>query len=104
MGSDLDNFEREPQVELGGNEFLGCGKGLHGDIYVRVSVADGKPTAIGIVSQNETPDITEMVWSELPNSIVAAGGTDGVDTVAGATIASRGLFDAVNDAIAQAQE
>ena len=104
LGSDLDNFEREPQVDLGGNEFLGCGKGLHGDIYVRVSVADGKPTAIGIVSQNETPDITEMVWSELPSAIVAAGGTDGVDTVAGATIASRGLFDAVNDAIAQTQE
>ena len=37
-----------------------------------------------------------------PEAIVAAGGTEGVDGVSGATITSKAIFSAVEDALAQA--
>ncbi len=101
LGNDLDTSEAQVQVDLGENEYLGVGEGLHGAVYAKVTVVDGKPTAIEVISQSETADITEEVWSTLPDAIVAAGSTN-VDGITGATLASDGLKAAVEDALAQA--
>ena len=78
-------------------------KACHGAIYAKVTVVgNGKPTAIEVISQSETAEATEEVWSTLPDAIVAAGSTN-VDGITGATLASDGLKAAVEDALAQAQ-
>lgn len=101
LGSDLDGTEEDAQVALGENEYLGTGQGLHGPIQAKVTVVDGKVTAVEVVKQTETPDVTEDVWSAMPQAMVEAGSAE-VDTVTGATIASEGLIAAVEDAVSQA--
>ncbi|MCB7039007.1 FMN-binding protein [Eggerthella sinensis] len=89
-------------MELGQDEYLGTGQGLHGEIVAKVKVEDGKVVAVDVVKQTETPDITEKVWTDMPAAMVASGGSE-VDTVTGATIASEGLIAAVEDALGQAR-
>lgn len=102
LGNDLDESEAGADVQLKENEYLGTGEGLHGPIIAKVTVVDGKVTAVEVVKQTETADITEKVWSDIPAAMVAAGSAQ-VDTITGATLASNGLIAAVEDAISQAK-
>lgn len=88
-------------VELGENEYLGTGQGLHGDVKAKVSVENGKIVSVEVVEQHETEGITDDVWTKMPSEMVASGVAE-VDTVSGATLASNGLIEAVNDALSQA--
>lgn len=102
LGNDLDESEAGADVQLKENEYLGTGEGLHGPIVAKVTVIDGKVTAVEVVKQTETADITEKVWSDMPTAMVAAGSAQ-VDTITGATLASNGLIAAVEDAVSQAK-
>lgn len=102
LGNDLDESEAGADVQLKENEYLGTGEGLHGPIIAKVTVVDGKVTAVEVVKQTETADITEKVWSDMPAAMVAAGSAQ-VDTITGATLASNGLIAAVEDAVSQAK-
>ncbi len=103
LGNDLDESEQEIDVDLGDSEYLGVGKGLHGSIKAKVKVEGGKVVAVEVVEQHETEGVTDAVWSDMPGAIVSAGGTEGVDAVSGATLASDGLLAAVDDAVSQAK-
>lgn len=102
FGNDLDESGITSEISLGENQYLGVGEGLHGPIAAVVTVEDGKITAVEVVQQNETPDVTAEVWSKMPEAMVAAESAK-VDVISGATIASEGLIAAVEDAVAQAQ-
>lgn len=67
-----------------------------------MTVIDGKVTAVEVVKQTETPDVTKDVWTVMPQAMIEAG-TAEVDTITGATIASEGLIAAVEDAVAQSK-
>lgn len=101
LGNDLDTTEVAADVKLEANQYLGKGQGLHGTILAKVTVVDKKITAVEIVEQNETPDVTKDVWTALPAAMVASGVAQ-VDAITGATVASKGLVAAAEDAVAQA--
>jgi succinate dehydrogenase/fumarate reductase flavoprotein subunit len=101
LGNDLDESEKAVEVTLGENEYLGVGEGLHGEIKAKVTVESGRVTNVEIVEQHETEGMTDEVWTTMREAIIASGGTD-VDTISGATLASRGLIASVNDALTQA--
>ena len=63
-----------------------------------VEVKDGKIISITIVSQDETPIISDAAYAAIPEAIIAAQSTD-VDTVSGATGTSKGIIAAVNNAL-----
>ncbi len=68
-----------------------------------VTVGDNAETAgIGSKAIEQLPEAIKAI-EQLPEAIVAANGTEGVDGVSGATITSKAIFTAVDDAIAQAQ-
>ncbi len=48
---------------------------------------------------SETEGIGTKAIEQLPDAIVAANGTEGVDAVAGATVTSKAIFTAVNEAL-----
>ncbi len=79
------------------------GKGIGGDVPVTVTVTDGKISDVTVGDNSETQGIGSKAIEQLPSEIVAANGTDGVDAVSGASVTSKAIFDAVNDALAQAQ-
>ena len=86
------------ETTLTDGTYTGTGKGMHSNIAVTVTVEDGAITSVTADSQDETPGVSDPAFEQIPAAIVAAGNTD-VDTVAGATLTSNGIIEAVNNAL-----
>ena len=69
---------------------------------VTVVVKDGAVAEVTVGDNSETQGIGSKAVEQLPELIVKANGTEGVDGVSGATITSKAIFSAVEDALAQA--
>ena len=79
------------------------GKGIGGKVPVTVAIENGRITAVEVGDNSETQGIGSKAIEQLPSAIVAANGTEGVDAVSGATVTSKAIFTAVDEALAQAQ-
>ena len=84
-------------------EYTAEGKGIGGTVPVTVTVKDGKVATVTVGDNSETQGIGSKAIEQLPEAIVAANGTEGVDAVSGATVTSKAIFTAVDEALAQAQ-
>ena len=78
------------------------GKGIGGKVPVTVTVKDGKVATVTVGDNSETQGIGSKAIEQLPEAIVAANGTEGVDAVSGATVTSKAIFTAVDEALEQA--
>ena len=87
---------------LADGEYTATGKGIGGDVPVTVTVKDGKISEVTVGDNSETQGIGSKAIEQLPALIVENNGTDGIDGISGATITSKAIFSAVNDAVAQA--
>jgi uncharacterized protein with FMN-binding domain len=79
--------------------YKGTGEGFMGPIEVEVKVAGGKVTSVTVLSNQETPDVAGGALSDIPKTIVSQQKAD-VDAVSGATFASKGIIEAVKNALA----
>lgn len=89
---------------LGENQYLGTAKGMEGDVTVRVTMDGGKISQVEVLKQTETAGIGTKAVDELPAKFVgmsSAAEVDGVDAVAGATVTSTALKEAIKAALAQ---
>lgn len=85
----------------GGNTFTGTGEGRNGDIVVSVTLDDeGKMTNIEVTEEQETEGVGTPAYDLIEQMV--EGNTVNVDTVAGATITSEGLIEAVKNALTEA--
>ena len=85
-------------------EYKASAKGIGGDVPVTVTVKDGKIAKVEVGENSETQGIGSKAIEQLPDAIVKANGTEGVDAVSGASVTSKAIFDAVNDCIDQAKK
>jgi uncharacterized protein with FMN-binding domain len=83
-------------------EYSGAARGYEGYIMVKVTVSGNNITEIIVTFKNEDEPYFTHALTVL-NRIVRRQTTDGVDTVSGATYSSRGLLDAVNNALKDAK-
>ncbi len=83
-------------------EYKASAKGIGGDVPVTVTVKDGKIAKVEVGENSETQGIGSKAIEQLPDAIVKANGTEGVDAVSGASVTSKAIFDAVNDCMEQA--
>ena len=83
-------------------EYTASGKGIGGEVPVTVTVKDGKISEVTVGDNSETQGIGSKAIEQLPDAIVAANGTEGVDGVSGATVTSKAIFTAVDDCLEQA--
>ena len=88
--------------DLADGEYTASGKGIGGDVPVTVTVKDGKVAEVTVGDNSETQGIGSKAIEQLPDAIVAANGTEGVDAVSGATVTSKAIFSAVEDCLEQA--
>lgn len=89
------------EITTGANEYVGVShSGMGGDLYVKVTVEAGKIVKVEVLNNSETVGIGDKAISVLPDAIVKAGSTD-VDNVSGATITSKAIKEAVDNALAQ---
>ena len=70
-------------------------------IKVKVTVDGDKISKIEVLSHGETAGVSDPAFETVPDAIIAAQSTD-VDVAAGASFSSKGIIDAVKDALAQA--
>ena len=85
---------------LAANEYLGVGKGFGGEIKVKVTMDGANIAKIEVLEHGETAGISDKAFN-LIDAIVANNGTAGIDVASGATFSSNGLFEAINNALAQ---
>lgn len=81
--------------------YTGTASGYAPNLTVDVTVSSGKITDIEIVNHNESPGFYERAFETVPQEIISSQSTD-VDTVSGATFTSKGIINAVEDALQDA--
>ena len=96
FGTDIS---QSPNVSLDANQYLGKATGIGGELWVKVTYEDGTISAIEIVSHNETEGISDPALEQIPQAIIEANSTEGIDAVSGATITSNAILAAVEDAL-----
>lgn len=77
----------------------GTGEGFQGDIVAELTIRGNQVVELRLIGEDENGVMGKTALPELAKRIVAAHGLDGVDGVAGATLTSNGIFEAVNAAI-----
>ena len=82
--------------------YTASGRGIGGDVPVTVEFSEDAILSVEVGENGETEGIGSKAIEQLPAAIVAAGGTEGVDGVSGASVTSKAIFSAVEDCIAQA--
>lgn len=85
--------------------YTGKGYGMDGEITVTVSISSNKIAVVSMTQDGETQSVggyEAIRDGKYAEQINAAQGTD-IDGIAGATITTAGVKDALNDALAQAK-
>ena len=85
-------------AETADGVYEGTGAGLNGQIKVSVTVSGGKITEVKVLEHSETAGISDPAIEKIPAAIVEAQSAD-VDIVSGATFTSKGIIDAVKNAL-----
>ena len=89
-------------VEYVDGTYTASGKGIGGDVPVTVTISGGKIASVEVGENSETQGIGSKAIEQLPDEIVTANGTTGVDAVSGASVTSSAIFSAVEDCLSQA--
>lgn len=88
-----------PEAGAGGEAVLtGIAQGFGGEVSVTVTMAGDKIANVVAVGEDETQGIGSNAIDQLPGKIVEANSTD-VDAVAGASVTSKAIIEAVNNAL-----
>ena len=82
--------------------YKGSSRGIGGQVNVSIIVEGGAVTDCALTRCKETSGIGAEAGPMMANAIRDAGGTDGVETIAGSTVTSRAVLDAANQALAAA--
>lgn len=82
--------------------YTGEGSGFRGNITAQVTVKNQQITSVEVVQYNDDFKWFNRANNIIPDSIVQSQSTD-VDVVSGATYSSRGIKDAVKDALNKAK-
>lgn len=83
--------------------YQGEGAGFKGPIVVSVEISKGKISAINVVSHADTPGISDDAFSKVPAAIIKKQSTK-VDVVSNVTWSSRGVIEAVEQALEKARK
>lgn len=81
--------------------YTGTGQGFMGPIEVQITMDDGVITAVEVLTHTDSQQQYDIAMAQLPAAIVAANSAD-VDAVSGATNTSKGILEAVRDALSKA--
>lgn len=83
--------------------YVGTGSGHNGDIIVEVTIENGIIIEVIVISHSETGGISDPAIIGIPAAIVSNNSTH-VDFISGATVSSRGIRNAVLNALEKSAE
>jgi len=82
--------------------YIGEARGHNAPLKVEATVAGGKIAEVKVTEHQETPMLSDGAIKGIPEAIVAGGSLD-VELVSGATVSSKGVIEAVKNALVKAQ-
>ncbi|PRR82806.1 FMN-binding protein [Clostridium vincentii] len=82
--------------------YTGSASGFKGTTKISVTIANGKISSIDTVSKQDDSSYYNKAESKISNSIISEQSTS-VDTVSGATYSSKGIINAVENALSKAK-
>lgn len=97
---EVTDLGQSANYETKDNEYIGEGTGMGGKLVVKVTMDGDKIVNVEIMEHSESETISDPAIEQLPKAIVEAGSTE-VDTISGATVTSKAIIEAVNNALAQ---
>lgn len=83
--------------------YTGTGKGFRGDIKVSLTIKDGKITAVDIKERKDDDPFFGNAKDGIIPEVLNQQSAD-VDTVSGATYSSKGILEAIKDALSKAKK
>ncbi len=92
------------QASFADGVYSAVGKGIGGDVPVVVTITNGVISSVEVGDNSETQGIGSKAIDQLPSLIVESNTTEGIDAVAGATITSKAILTAVDDALGQSSQ
>lgn len=95
--------QASPSYSYQDGEWTGTAFGYNDDITVTVIIENGMITDITSIIGDDDEPYFGWAKKEIPQSIIAAQSTQ-IDTVSGATFSSKGIINAVKDALEKAQK
>ncbi|MDQ0149565.1 FMN-binding protein [Eubacterium multiforme] len=87
--------------KLKDGEYIGEAPGFRGNIKVKTIIKNGKLADIKVISNSDDYEYLNNAKGVI-HKILKNNGTEGVDTVSGATYSSRGIIDAINRSLKKA--
>ena len=99
VGPQLPRFDMSKALKDG--EYEATVDGQEGKMTVKTTIKDGKIAAVSVASHNETETVAAGALEKVPGAIVENNNCD-VDTIAGATLTSNRIMDAVALCLVQA--
>lgn len=94
-------FNEETKMKNG--KFIGIGKGYGGDISVEVEIKNSSIKNIEILSHNETKIISDPAFVHIPRLVLESNSIL-VPNVSGCSMSSRGIREAIKNALIQSGE
>ncbi|MDP4178673.1 MAG: 4Fe-4S binding protein [Bacillota bacterium] len=83
--------------------YIGTGTGFRGGTTkIQITIKNGKITNLQTISSQDTPQFYQGAISTISDEILSSQSTS-VDTVSGATFSSRGILEAVQNALSKAK-
>ena len=92
--------EKPVEDTLAANEYIGEADGFGGPVKVKVTMDGDKIAKIDVLSHGETAGVSDPAFSTVPAAIIAANSTS-VDVAAGATVSSKAIMAAVENALSK---
>ncbi len=92
--------EEDLESTLGPNEYIGEAEGYGGPVKVKVTMDGNKISKIDVLSHNETPGIGTKAFESIPSAIIESQSTE-IDVASGATVSSKAIMAAVQDALSK---
>jgi uncharacterized protein with FMN-binding domain len=92
----------ETQNKYADGVYEGTGTGKEAGIKLDVTIKDDMITDIVVIKYYDTPDYFDEAAAQIIPAIIDTQSTD-LDMVSGCTYSSKGIIQAVNDALSQAE-
>ena len=92
--------DEKPADELKENEYIGEADGFGGPVKVKVTMDGKKIAKIDVLSHGETAGVSDPAFKTIPDAIIAAQSTT-IDAASGATVSSKAIMAAVENALSK---
>ncbi|MGL5577031.1 MAG: FMN-binding protein [Sarcina sp.] len=101
--SKVKEKEESKEIKYKDGIYSGVADGFRPNNELEVVIEEGEIVDIKVLASNDTPSFLTTVFNRLVPQIIESQSLD-VDVVSGATLSSKGIINAIKDALSKAEK